>query len=162
MKEKKPSGGKTILLSFIAAFVLVIIPLPPLLQTVRPEFVTIILIYWCIALPTRVGVGIGWSAGLVLDVLTDTLLGQHALTLALIAYLAIKFHQQIRVFPVWQQALTILVLMTFQATITLWIKGLLSEAPSFSVFMLPAISTAIFWPAGYLLMRQVRRYYQVN
>ena len=162
MKEIKITGGKPILLSFIAAFVLTIIPLPAFLQVLRPEFVTIVLIYWCIALPGRIGVGIGWTSGLILDVLTDTLLGQHALTLALIAFLAVKLHQQIRVFPVWQQAVTIFVLMTFQATITLWIKGLLSEAPSFSVFMLPAISTAIFWPAGYLLMRQVRRYYQIN
>lgn len=162
MKETKTSGGKTILLSFAIAFILFIIPLPPLLQIVRPEFVTIVLIYWCIALPTRIGVGVGWSVGLVMDVLMDTLLGQHALTLALIAYLATKFHQQIRVFPVWQQALTILILMTFQATIALWIKGMLSEAPPFSTYMLPAISTAIFWPAGYFLMRQIRRNYHVN
>lgn len=123
MKEKKASGGKVILLSFVIAFVLAIVPLPPLLQIVRPEFVTIVLIYWCIALPARIGVGIGWSVGLVMDVLVDTLLGQHALTFALIAYLSIKFHQQIRVFPVWQQALTILILMTFQATIALWRKS---------------------------------------
>ena len=162
MKDDKFTGGKTILLSFIAAFVLTIVPLPTFLHALRPEFVTIILIYWCIALPDRIGVGVGWSAGLILDVLTDTLLGQHALTLALIAFLAVKLHQQIRVFPVWQQAVTIFVLMTFQATITLWIKGLLSEAPPFSVFMFPAITTALFWPAGFLLMRQVRRHYQVN
>lgn len=162
MKENKPRGSKIILLSFIVAFILSMIPLPQVLQLVRPEFVTIVLIYWCIALPARVGVGIGWSAGLVVDVLTDALLGQHALTLALIAYLAIKLHLRIRVFPVWQQAITILVLMTFQATITLWIKGMLGEAPALWIFMLPAISTAIFWPVGYFLMRQVRRYYQIN
>lgn len=162
MKEKTVHGGKTIMLSFIAALVLTIIPLPPFLQLVRPEFITIVLIYWCIALPARIGVGVGWTAGLVLDVLTDTLLGQHALTLAIISFLAIKFHQQIRVFPVWQQAITIFVLVAFQATITLWIKGLLSEAPSFTSIMLPAISTAIFWPLGYFLMRQIRRNYHVN
>lgn len=162
MKENKPRGSKIILLSFIFAFILSMVPLPQVLQLVRPEFVTIVLIYWCIALPARVGVGIGWSAGLVVDVLTDALLGQHALTLALIAYLAIKLHLRIRVFPVWQQAITILVLMTFQATITLWIKGMLGEAPALWIFMLPAISTAIFWPVGYFLMRQVRRYYQIN
>lgn len=162
MKEIKAHGGNVILVSFIAAFILSILPLPQLLQTIRPEFVTIVLIYWCIALPSRVGVGIGWSVGLVMDVLTDSLLGQHALTLALIAFLAMKLHQRIRIFPIWQQALTILVLMTFQATITLWIKGLLNEAPSLWMFMLPAVSTALFWPLGYLLMRQVRRYYQIN
>lgn len=162
MRETRTHGGNIILLSFIAAFILSMVPLPQILQTARPEFITIVLIYWCIALPSRVGVGTGWLAGLVVDVSTDALFGQHALTFALIAYLAIKLHQRIRVFPIWQQALTILVLMMFQGTITLWIKGMLGDAPSLLSFMLPAISTALFWPVAYLLMRQIRRYYQIN
>lgn len=162
MKKINTHGGNIILLSFLVAFILSMIPLPQMLQTVRPEFVLIVLIYWCIALPNRVGVGIGWIAGIVFDVTTDALLGQHALTFALIAYLAIKLHQRIRVFPIWQQALTIMVLMMFQGTITLWIKGMLGSAPSISIFILPAVSTALFWPVGYLLMRQIRRFYQIN
>lgn len=162
MNNSKLQGGNIILLSFIAAFILSMLPLPQILQTVRPEFVLIVLIYWCIALPTRVGVGIGWIAGLVFDVSTDALLGQHALTFALLAYLAIQLHQRIRVFPIWQQALTIFIFMMLQGTITLWINGMLGEAPPLSVFVLPAISTALFWPIAYLVMRQVRRYYQIN
>ncbi len=162
MKKIKTHGGNIILLSFIAAFILSMVPLPQMLQTVRPEFVLIVLIYWCIALPNRIGVGYGWIAGLVFDVSTDALLGQHALTFALIAYLAIQLHQRIRVFPIWQQALTIFILMMLQGTITLWIKGMLGDAPSLWSFMLQAISTALFWPVAYLLMRQIRRYYQIN
>lgn len=162
MKQRKATGGNIILLSFIVAFILSMVPLPQILQTVRPEFVSIVLIYWAIAVPSRVGVGIGWIAGLIYDVSTDALLGQHALTFALIAYLAIKLHQRIRVFPVWQQALTIFVLMMFQGTITLWIKGMLGDAPPLSAFILAAFSTALFWPVAYLVLRQVRRYYQIN
>lgn len=162
MKKITPSGGNIILLSFIVAFILSMLPLPQILQSLRPAFVLIVLIYWCIALPNRVGVGIGWIAGLVYDVSTDALLGQHALTFALIAFLAIKLHQRIRVFPVWQQALTVLVFMLFQATITLWIKGMIGNAPPFTDFILPSISTALVWPLSYILMRQLRRYYQIN
>ena len=162
MNQIKASGGNIIILSFIVGFILSMIPLPQVLQAIRPEFVLIVLIYWCIALPSRVGVGIGWIAGLVFDVSTDAILGQHALTFALIAYLAIKLHQRIRVFPVWQQALTIFVFMMLQGTISLWIKGMLGNAPSLSDVMWPAVGTAIFWPFCYILMRQVRRYYQVN
>lgn len=162
MKKSKTNGGNIILLSFFVAFILSMIPLPQILQAVRPEFVLIVLIYWNIALPNRIGVGIGWIAGLVFDVSSDALLGQHALTFALIAYLSIKLHQRIRVFPVWQQALTIFVLIMFQGTINLWIMGMIGDAPSISVFMLPAMSTALFWPVGYILMRQLRRYYQIN
>lgn len=162
MKEIKASGGNVILLSFIAAFILSMLPLPQMLQSVRPEFILIVLIYWCIALPSRIGVGIGWITGLFFDVSSDAILGQHALTFALIAYLAISLHLRIRVFPVWQQALTIFVFMMLQGTIALWIKGMLGDAPPFSVFILPAISTALFWPVGYFLLRQVRRYYQID
>ena len=162
MREKKIHGGNVILLSFIAAFILSMLPLPQCLQAVRPEFVLIVLIYWCIALPNRIGVGVAWIAGLVFDVSTDSLLGQHALTFALIAYLAIQLHQRIRIFPIWQQALTIFIFMMLQGTITLWINGMIGDAPPLTVFMLPAISTALFWPIAYLLMRQVRRYYQIN
>ena len=162
MKQIKTSGGNIILLSFIAAFIFSMIPLPQLLQSVRPEFVLVVLIYWCIALPNRIGVGIGWITGLFFDVSSDAILGQHALTFALIVYLAIKLHQRIRVFPIWQQALTVFVLMMLQGTLILWIKGMIGNAPPISVLILPAISTALFWPVGYLVLRQIRRYYQIN
>lgn len=162
MKQIKASGGNVIIMSFIVAFILSMLPLPQLLQSVRPEFILIVLIYWCIALPNRIGVGIGWVTGLFYDVSIDAILGQHALTFALIAYLSIQLHQRIRVFPVWQQALTVLVLIMLQSTITLWTKGMLGNTPPISMFILPAISTALFWPIGYFLLRQVRRYYQIN
>lgn len=161
MKQVKMQGGNIILLSFVVAFILSMVPLPQILQSIRPEFVVIVLIYWCIALPNRIGVGTGWIAGLVFDVSSDALLGQHALTFALIAFLAIKLHQRIRVFPIWQQALTIFILMMFQGTITLWIKGMLGDAPTISVFILPAMSTALFWPLGFIIMRQLRRYNRI-
>ena len=142
MKKINTHGGNVIFITFLVAFILSMVPLPQMLQAIRPEFFIIVLIYWCIALPNRIGVGFGWITGLIYDVSMDSLLGQHALTFALIAYLAIKLHQRIRVFPVWQQALTIFVLMMFQGTITLWIKGMIGNAPPLSVFLLPAMSTA--------------------
>jgi len=162
MKQINTNGGNVILISFIVAFILSMLPLPQLLQSIRPEFILIVLIYWCIALPNRIGVGIAWITGLFFDVSSDAILGQHALTFAIIAYLAIQLHQRIRVFPVWQQALTVLVFMMLQSTIALWIRGMIGDAPAFSIFILPAISTALFWPIGYFLLRQIRRYYQIN
>lgn len=162
MRSRNARGGNIIFMSFVFALILSIIPLPAFLQTIRPEFIAIVLIYWCIALPNRIGVGTGWIVGLVFDVATDALLGQHALTFAILAYLAIKLHQRIRIFPIWQQALTILVLMMLQGTIILWVKGMLGHSPSPLAIILPAIGTALFWPIGYSLMRSVRRFYQIS
>ena len=162
MRKVKSHGGNIILLSFVAAFILSMVPLPHIIQSIRPEFVLLVLIYWCIALPERISVGIGWVVGIFYDVAIDSLLGQHALTFALVAYLSIQLHQRIRVFPIWQQAITVFIFMMLQGSISLWIKGMIGDTPPISVFIWPAIMTAMFWPVAFVLMRQVRRYYQIN
>lgn len=75
-------GGLVILLSFILAFLLTVLPLPDWARFYRPQWSTLVLIYWTLASPYRVGVGIGWATGIVIDVITGTLLGQHALALS--------------------------------------------------------------------------------
>ena len=162
MKFFEHRGGGIIVLSFIAAFALTIIPLPDLLKTLSPEFVTLTLIYWCMALPNRVGLGTAWMAGLFLDVFRDTLLGQHALALTLVAFFILQLHQRIRVFPLWQQAISIGVLVLIQVALVLWIKGIMSEKTDIWTALVPVITTSLFWPPIFLLMRYLRRYYQVR
>ena len=94
MKFMEHRGGGIIVLSFILALSLTIIPLPNIIEGLRPEFVSLTLIYWCMALPSRVGLGSAWTAGLFLDVLRDTLLGQHALALTLVAFFILQLHQK--------------------------------------------------------------------
>ncbi len=79
------NGGIVIILTLLMALILTILPLPDWAQMLRPQWYTLVLIYWVLALPLRVGVGIGWLVGIQVDVMTGTLLGQHALSLALIA-----------------------------------------------------------------------------
>ena len=155
-------GGSVILLSFIAAFVLTIIPLPGVIKILCPEFVTLTLVYWCMALPNRIGLGTAWIAGLFLDVFRDTLLGQHALALTLVAFFILQLHQRIRVFPLWQQAISIGVLVLIQVALVLWIKGIMGEKTEIWNALLPVITTSLLWPPVFLLMRFLRRYYQVS
>jgi len=82
-----------------------------------------VLIYWCMALPTRVGVGTAWSVGLMLDVLYGSMLGENALAKSLIAFLAVRFHLQLRMFPRWQQAVVVLLLVILNNLLVLWIKA---------------------------------------
>ena len=63
-------GGGVILVTFIAALLLTIIPLPDWARYLRPDWVGLVLIYWCLALPERVGVSTGWFMGLLVDLLT--------------------------------------------------------------------------------------------
>ncbi len=162
MKSPQSQGGRVILLSFIAALALTIMPLPDTLETIRPEWVVMVLVYWVMALPHRIGVGIAWMTGLLLDVVRDTLLGQYAIALAMIAFIVIHLHQRLRVFPVWQQSLTVALLIVLQYLLVFWIKGLTGELPDFWTMFFPALGTLIFWTPVYLILRQVRRRYQIS
>ncbi|HEC19699.1 MAG TPA: rod shape-determining protein MreD [Gammaproteobacteria bacterium] len=155
-------GGATLLLTFIGALMLQMLPLPEWAQPLRPDWVALVLIYWCIALPDRVGVGIGWLAGLMLDVAHGALLGQNALALAVVAYLAIRLHQRIRVFPLWQQAVSALLLVTLHLMLVLWLKGATGQSAETWAYWLPALTSMLLWPPTFLILRGLRRAYRVR
>ncbi len=155
-------GGWLIIISFVVALALTIVPLPAMLELLRPEWMAMVLIYWCMAVPSRVGVSIGWLVGLMLDVSRDALLGQYALAFALVAFLTLHLHQRLRIFPLWQQALSVGVLIMLECLIVLWIKGLLGQSPGIWKILIPAFSSILFWPVIYLVLRHMRRVYQVS
>ena len=84
------------------------LPLPALLELFRPDFVALTVLWFCLLSPRLLGLSYGWCAGLALDGFTGVLLGQHALTLTVIAYVASKLRLQIRAFPPLQQSAVIL------------------------------------------------------
>lgn len=162
MSLARHHGGWLITFTFVLALALSIIPLPVILELLRPEWMALVLIYWCMAVPSRVGVTIGWLVGLLQDVSRDVLLGQYALAFALIAFLTLHLHQRLRVFPLWQQALSVGVLIMLECLVVLWIKGLTGQSPGFWKMMLPALTSMVFWPLIYLLLRHLRRTYNVS
>jgi len=153
----KHRGGGTIITSIVVAIILTIIPLPESLSYARPEWLFMVFVYWCLALPQRIGVGTGWFLGLLLDVVQGSLLGQHALAFAIIGFVTLKVHQRVRIFPLHQQALTIFMLVTFQIIMINWIKGITGQETDLWLMLLPALSTAACWPWVFLLMRFIRR-----
>ncbi|HIP52605.1 MAG TPA: rod shape-determining protein MreD, partial [Chromatiales bacterium] len=128
----------------------------------RPQWATLSLIYWCLALPQRVGVFTGWALGIALDVLTGTLLGQHALGLAVVAYLALKLHQRIRVFPIWQQAAIVFVLLLVERLFSLWVMGAVHLPPPPLWYWVPPFIGMLLWPWIFAILRAVRQHYHVS
>ena len=144
--------------SFATAILLAIMPLPAWVEDFRPDWVGLVLIYWCIATPQRVGVGTGWLLGLILDVLYGhALLGLHALTKATMAYIAMRLHLQLRMFPRWQQALAIAVLLFIGQLIVLWVRGAIGQAPKTFSYWTPAIVGLLLWPLVFGALRNLRR-----
>jgi len=155
-------GYGVILLTFIAAYVLAVVPLPAWLQWGRPEWVALTLIYWTIALPQRVGIVTALLLGLGLDVVKGSVFGQNALALVVVALLALLLYQRLRVYSLWQQSGVVFILVGINMLICQWVQKLegLSLLPR--LFLLPALTSALLWPVILHVLRGLRRYYRVN
>ena len=79
-------GGWVIAASFVVALMLTALKLPEWALIWRPAWVALVLIYWCMAVPHRIGVAIAFLLGVFLDVMSGALLGQHALALTVVAF----------------------------------------------------------------------------
>ena len=156
------SGGWIIALSFLLAFLLGGIPWPGWLERFRPDWVAMALIFWGIALPHRVGIGSGWLVGLLLDVGRGALLGQHALAFAAVAYLTLQTYRRIRVVPVWQQTFSVLVFLLVEQILVFWISGVIGYPPKDWWYLAPAVGGMVCWPLVFIVLRDVRLYFQVS
>ncbi|UCB56231.1 MAG: rod shape-determining protein MreD [Thiotrichales bacterium] len=143
--------------TLFVAFMLTIMPLPEWMVEFRPDWVTLVLIYWAMALPTRMGVTIAWLTGLILDVSHGAILGQHALGLMLVIYIVHIQHQRLRVVSLIQQAIVIFFLLLLKQLIVLWVSGIVGHAPDTWLYFMPTLTGALLWPWIYIIMRDIRR-----
>lgn len=144
------------LVTIAIALVLTIVPLPAVLEPWQPAWVALVLIYWCLESQGVMSIGNAFLTGLVLDLLSGSLLGMHALEFVILIYLVIRFRARLRFFPPWQQALAVLALMINDRIIVLWIISLKGDPlPAASYWLLPLISTLV-WPWLFLLLDRYR------
>jgi rod shape-determining protein MreD len=162
-KLSKHQGGWIIVGTLVLAALFTVLPLPDWLEAYRPEWVALVVIYWVMALPDRIGLLTAWIAGFFMDVLEGSLLGLNALALALVAYLALSLYQRMRMFTAIQQSSTILILVGIHQLLSFWVLTANSQntAPNL-IFMISALSSAIIWPFIFLALRYLRRSFQVT
>lgn len=157
MSPARAQGGWLIAATIVVALMLAILPLPTWAEAYRPAWVIIALIYWSMQEPQRVGVGVAWTVGLLLDVMQGSLLGQHAFAAAVVAYLTLGLHQRLRVFPLLQQALTVLMFTALYQLILLWFNGIIGKGPVGWQYWMPSLMSLILWPWVFVFMRDLRR-----
>ena len=146
MSDGRAARHTPIIVSMIVALMLAIAPLPEWAEPFRPDWVALTLIYWAMTFPLSYSVGSAWIAGLVLDVAHGTLLGQHALAMSAIIYVTVKFHLQLRQFPLLQMMATVFALLALYQFILFWINGVAGIAAPSTVYWGPVISGTIIWP----------------
>jgi rod shape-determining protein MreD len=159
--EGAPNAYWVIIVSFLVAFVLAVVPLPEWLLWGRPEWVALTLIYWVIALPHRVGMVTAVLLGIILDVLEGAVMGQNAFALAVVALMSLTLYQRLRVFSLLQQAGVVFVLIGIHQLVSHWVQNLEGAGAGSGLFLLPAFSSAVLWPVVLHTLRSLRRRYRV-
>jgi rod shape-determining protein MreD len=154
------------LLSLAATLALASVPLPDSVAPFRPDWVAVVLLYWSLMAPRQFSLLTAFWMGIALDTLTGALLGQNALALLVVVYLAERFHLRLRVFPLSQLVLTVLILLCLYEFILFWIDGM---APASSLATragrtvplierwLPPLTGTLAWVAMYMLFDRRQR-----
>ena len=117
-----------------------------------PDFVALVLVFWCVREPRLVGLGAGWLLGLLADVGNGVLMGQHALAYSLLAFAAVTLSRRILWFTLWGQALHVLaLLLCAQAVAALVRLAAGAEFPGWTLVVGPLLG-ATLWPVVSVLL----------
>lgn len=149
----RPVKGSLIVLSLMMALLLNLLPLKGVVLTLWPDFIALMILYWCINQPQRVGMTTAFVMGLLMDIGDASTFGQHALAYSIMAFVALVFHRRLRVFSALQQAPQAgLILLVGQSILLL--TGLLdgSQFPGWDFFLASATGTFL-WPLLSSLVR---------
>jgi len=104
---QRPISNVFIVLSVLAALFLNGLPWEGIGLILRPDFVALVLLYWCMHKPMRIGIGLSWVVGILADVADASLFGQHALAYTLLAFGGVVLHRRLQMFDLRQQTIQV-------------------------------------------------------
>ena len=150
-----------IVISFIVAFVLMVVPVSADMRWFRPEFVVLLVIYWTMYEPQHFGLGAAWLVGFAQDLLELSALGLNAMAMLLVAYISHLVYRRLRNYVSWHQALWVFVLVGVFQLFANWLNGLVGESADSPVFLLSAIASGFLWPFLVVVMWRLRAYFRL-
>lgn len=151
----RPVRLATIAASFLAALLFDFLPWPDVRYV--PDAVALVLVFWCVHQPRLVGLGVGWTLGLVIDAGNGVLLGQHALAYAMLGFFAITLSRRILWFGPGQQALHVAALLVFAEGVAVLVRLAAGDAfPGWGILVGP-LAGALLWPPVSWLLLQPQR-----
>lgn len=149
-------NGWVLPVSLVLALLLGLVPLPGVLQALRPYWLALVLAYWLLETPERVGLGTAFALGLLADLAFGGLLGEQSLRLVVLAFILERFRARLRFFPVLQQALTIGVLLLNDRVISAGLQLLTGVPPLPWLFWAAPLVGLLLWPPLHLLLDFLR------
>lgn len=152
-----PVSGAFIVGTFVVALLVNLLPWSGWWLYVKPDFVALVVLYWCIQQPRKVGFASAWLLGLLMDVAEGSLFGQHALAYSVLAFAGIVLNRRVLMFTMRDQILHVVVLLLLNDAIVLGVR-LFSGAgfPGYRYFI-GSLTAAALWPALTYLFKLPQR-----
>lgn len=104
---QRPVSNTLIAFSVLFALFLNGLPWEGIWLMLRPDFVAVVMLYWCTHKPLRIGIGLSWAVGILADVADASLFGQHALAYTLLAFGGVVLHNRLQMFGLRQQTIQV-------------------------------------------------------
>jgi rod shape-determining protein MreD len=142
--------------SLVVALLLGLLPLSPLLQALRPYWLALVLAYWVIEDPDRIGLGFAFLIGLLADLTFGSLFGEQALRLVMMTFILQRFRARLRFFPLSQQALAIGGLLLNDRIVTAAIHVVLGVPTLPAMSWLAPLGGMLLWAPVFLLLDGLR------
>ncbi len=141
-----------IIITLVAALLLNFLPWSDFWIWIKPDFVALVVLYWCVAQPRKIGFTSAWILGLMMDVADGSLFGQHALAYSILAYAGIVLHRRVQMFTLTLQVIHVVLLLFFNDLIVLAIRMLSgSDFPGYPYFLGSVVAGALWPPLSVLL-----------
>lgn len=143
--------------TLVAALLANLLPWSGWLLWLRPDFVALLVLYWCIEEPRRIGFAAAWLLGLMMDVADGTLFGQHALAYCMLAFVGIVLHRRVQRFSAAPQSLHVIPLLLMTDLFVLAVRLLAGgDFPGYQYFA-GSITAGLLWPPLTVLLKLPRR-----
>lgn len=153
----KPTSGRFIALSLVLALIGNLLPWNGVAVLLWPDLVAMVLLFWAIHQPRRVGLLTAWCFGLFMDISDGVLFGQHALAYVVMVYAAYALHRRLQTFSLWQQALYVFGLLFLMRLVVLLVRLSFDAAFPGMLYFADSVVGAALWPILSLLLQTPQR-----
>jgi len=146
-----------IILTLVAALLANLLPWSGWVIWLVPDFVALVVLYWCIEEPRKIGFLAAWSLGLLMDIADGSLFGQHALAYSILAYAGIALHRRMQRFSLAPQVLHVIPLLLLTDLVVLLVRAMAgADFPGYAYFLGSLVGAAL-WPVLYYLLKLPQR-----
>jgi rod shape-determining protein MreD len=145
-------------ISIFSAIVLQLVPWPHSIALLKPWFLGLVLAYFTLEQPGKVGLSKAFLIGLLADACNGLLFGEQAFRATVLVYVLLRFRYRLRFFPLWQQTAAIGAIFLNDCVLSVWVRMIGNYGwPPLGSWLSP-VTAAALWPWLFLLFDRIRRY----